>query len=42
MNEVIIKVENLGYTYTDNYDDDIVKTDTMPALEGINLEIRRG
>lgn len=42
MNEVIIKVENLGYTYTDTCDDDIVKTDTMPALEGINLEIRRG
>lgn len=42
MNETIIKVENLGYTYTDTCDDDIVKTDTMPALEGINLEIRRG
>ncbi len=42
MNEVIIKVENLGYTYTDTYDDDIVKTDAMPALRGINLEIKRG
>lgn len=42
MNEVIIKVENLGYTYSDSFDDEIVKLDTMPALEDVSLEIRRG
>lgn len=42
MNEVIIKVENLGYTYTDTLDDQLVKTDVMPALEGVSLEIKRG
>ena len=42
MNDVIIKVENLGYTYSDSFDDDIVKVDAMPALEGVSLEIKRG
>ncbi len=42
MNEVIIKVENLGYTYTDSVEDQLVKTDVMPALEGVSLEIKRG
>ena len=42
MNEAVIKVENLGYTYSDSFDDEIVRVDTMPALEGISLEIRRG
>lgn len=42
MNEAVIKVENLGYTYSDSFDDEIVRVDTMPALEGVSLEIRRG
>ena len=42
MNEVIIKVENLGYTYIDSAEDQLVKTDVMPALEGVSLEIKRG
>ncbi|MBO5009103.1 MAG: energy-coupling factor transporter ATPase [Clostridia bacterium] len=42
MSEVIIKTENLGYTYVDSLDDDIVKVDQSPALRGVSLEIKRG
>ncbi len=42
MSEVIIKTEDLGYTYVDSIDDDIVKVDEMPALRGVSLEIKRG
>lgn len=42
MSEVIIKTENLGYTYIDSLDDDIVKVDKSPALRGVSLEIKRG
>ncbi len=40
-NDVIIKAENLGFTYEDN-DSDSLKSTAIPALRGINLEIRRG
>ncbi|MBR3806386.1 MAG: energy-coupling factor transporter ATPase [Clostridia bacterium] len=42
MSEVIIKTENLGYTYVDSLDDDIVKVDQSPALRSVSLEIKRG
>ncbi len=42
MNEVIIKTEDLGYTYDDSFDDDMLKADASPALSGINIEISRG
>ena len=42
MNDVIIKVEGLGYTYTDSPEDEIVKGETSPALSGVSLEIKRG
>lgn len=42
MSDIVIKTENLGYTYNDNFDDEIVKTDAMPALRDVSLEIKRG
>ena len=42
MSEVVIKTENLGYTYVDSLDDDIVRVDASPALRGVSLEINRG
>ncbi len=42
MSEVIIKTENLGYTYDDSFDDEMLKIDASPALSGVNLEISRG
>ncbi len=42
MNEKIIRVENLGYTYDDSFDDDMLKVDASPALSDVNLEIARG
>ena len=42
MSEVVIKTENLGDTYVDSLDDDIVRVDASPALRGVSLEINRG
>ncbi len=42
MSEVIIKTENLGYTYDDGFDDEMLKVDASPALSSVNLEISRG
>lgn len=42
MSDIVIKTENLGYTYTDSFDDEIVKSDPMPALKDVSLEIKRG
>ncbi len=42
MKEIIIKTENLGYTYDDNFDEDMLKADAAPALSGVSLEISRG
>ncbi len=42
MNEIIIKTENLGYTYSDSLDDEIVSVNAMPALRGVSLEVKRG
>lgn len=42
MSDTIIKTENLGYTYADSLDSEIVKVDAMPALRGVSLEIGRG
>ncbi len=40
-NDVIIKAENLSFTYEDNDADGQTPT-AVPALRGVNLEIRRG
>ena len=42
MNEVIIKVEDLGYTYSDGFEEEIVSSDAPPALKDVSLEIKRG
>ena len=39
--EVIIKTENLGFTYNDS-DEDVASLDRIPALSGVNLEIKKG
>lgn len=40
MKDLIIKTENLGFTYADEGEISLVKE--IPALEGVNLEISRG
>lgn len=42
MNDYIIKTEHLGFTYTENEEDNIISMGEVPALSDINLEIRRG
>ncbi len=42
MNDYIIKTENLGFTYTDGGEDDLINTDYPPALEDLNINIRAG
>ncbi len=42
MDEKIIRVENLSYTYDDSFDDDMLKADASPALDGVTLDIWRG
>ncbi len=45
MNEYIIETDNLGFAYTDDYEDnsDILKSrELIPALEGISVKIKRG
>lgn len=39
--EVIIKTENLGFTYNDS-DEEVASLDRIPALSGVNLEIKKG
>ncbi len=40
MKDLIIKTENLGFTYADEGEISLVKE--IPALEGVNLEVSRG
>ena len=43
MENVIIKTENLGFTYVDNDEDSpLVKEQAIPALDGVSLEIKAG
>ncbi len=42
MKDYIIKTENLGFTYTENDDSDIVRAEDIPALADVNINIERG
>ena len=43
MENVIIKTENLGFTYIDDEDESpLVKEKEIPALDGVSLEIKEG
>lgn len=43
MENVIIKTENLGFTYVDDEDESpLVKEKEIPALDGVSLEIKEG
>lgn len=42
MKDLIIKTENLGFTYTEGSADGINLTKEIPALENVNIEISRG
>ena len=42
MKDYIIKTENLGFTYTENDDSDIVRAEDIPALADVNINIKRG
>ena len=42
MKDYIIKTEKLGFTYTENDENDIVKTEEIPALADVSLNIERG
>ena len=43
MENVIIKTENLGFTYVDDEEDSpLVKEKEIPALDGVSLEIKEG
>ena len=42
MKDYIIKTENLGFTYTENDDSDIVRGEDIPALADVNINIERG
>ena len=42
MNDYIIKTENLGFTYVDSNEGEVSLGQEIPALESINLGIRRG
>ena len=42
MNEYIIETENLGFTYTDNSDDELPVKVEMPALSDVKIKIKRG
>ena len=45
MNEYIIETKNLGFVYSDDFDDNNEmpkKQDTIPALEGVSVRIKRG
>ena len=42
MKDYIIKTENLGFTYTENDDSDIVRAEDIPALADVNINVERG
>lgn len=42
MKDYIIKTENLGFTYTENDDSDIVRAEDIPALADVNINIEHG
>jgi len=43
MDDYIIRVEGVGYTYADDIEDgSVLATEKMPALEGVDLSVRRG
>ena len=43
MEKVIIKTENLGFTYVDDEEESpLVKENEIPALDGVSLEIKEG
>ena len=43
MENVIIKTENLGFTYVDDEEDSpLARENEIPALDGVSLEIREG
>lgn len=42
MNDYIIRTENLGFTYIENDENDIVRAEEIPALADVTLNIKRG
>ena len=42
MNDYIIKCENLGFTYTENTEDELPTGDEIPTLKNVTLGIKRG
>ena len=42
MNDYIIRTENLGFTYIENDENDLVRAEEIPALADVTLNIRRG
>ena len=41
MNDYIIKCENLGFTYAEDNEDGVALAPEVPALDGVNLSVRR-
>lgn len=42
MNDYIIRCENLGFTYTENTEDEVKTGEEIPALKNVTLGIKRG
>ncbi len=42
MKDCIIKTENLGFVYSNGYDEDTLISEEIPALQAVNIEINRG
>lgn len=42
MEDYIIKTENLGFTYPDSADEELLMGKEIPALEGVDLAVKRG